>query len=154
MPVPRLQVLAIEPALRNLQKMVVEEFQGLKLPERYTPLKVEEAFQKQVKRVTSYAKRFLELMRRSLKGEEVTQGFHIGMFGAWMRDMDKFTSIDGLRRFRHRDWCRSRNCIIYGCQFRTRNDEGSITVCPRWLDIVTGPHNVITGIYYLEEPRW
>ena len=154
MNVPRLQTIVICPALRRLQKVVCNEFQILEIPKRFTPLKIEDKFQLQVKRIIKYVRRFLALARSSLKGEGTTQSLNISMFETWMSEMYKFTSLRGLMQLRHRDWCRSRVCLIYSCQFRTKNDEGSVTVYPNWLDIRTGPHNIITEIYDLDEPRW
>ena len=69
MPARRLQMLAMGPAMRRLQEAFCEELSHLTPPQRYTPIKDEEQFHTDLKKIISFTLKILKVMRSFIRND-------------------------------------------------------------------------------------
>ena len=154
--VEALQHVTAPHALRRLQEVFGHAVSDLPLPGRYTRLRVEEDFQRQLRFYICEAYRWLRLVRASVMRVYPNQVVtylevheNVALFDEWIMALDPFTSIRGLRTLQHQNGCISRRCIVYGCSLRTVHDEFSVRVYPDHLHVVRNTRGRIVSIIHL-----
>ena len=152
MPVQSLMQISAGVVIRSLQESVCVQVLALQanLPHRYSSLAEEGIFHDMIKQITIPTRQVLELVGRL--GKDYSTVLNLDNFAIWMEELEKFTTLVGIREFGHAVWCQSRTCQIYECQFMTTSDNLSVNVFPNWLEVVRGPFGVVTAVYYLEIP--
>ena len=154
MEVKSLQQCSVGPAIRCLQEAAWEElasFRG-RFPTRYTSLQAEEAFQRKIHRILLQLKSNLKFINKFIMLNYLEERQNMNRFDTWVAQMKLFTSMQGIRTFRHTRWCQATECHVYGCQFMLINDFYSIRIYPSWLEVVYGPYDTIKSVHYLEFP--
>ena len=152
MPVQSLKKMAAGVAIRKLQELVCIRILALQnsLPHRYTSIEDENSFHDRIRHITVPTRRILELIGKLVR--DLNTVINLDNFTTWMERLEDFTNVTGIRGFGHAEWCHSRTCQIYGCEFMTISDNLSITVFPNWLEVTRGPYGTISAVYYLEKP--
>ena len=152
MPVQSLSKVAAGVAIRKLQEFVCVQVLELQesLPHRYTTIEEETAFHDRIRHITVPTRRILELIGK--RNRDLNTAINLEQFVTWMEQLEKFTTLAGIREFGHAVWCQSQTCQIYECKFMTTSDNCSVNVFPNWLEVIRGPYGTISAVYYLEVP--